>query len=56
MAVKLSAVNARVAGGVLRVNDARVSEEGGRLTARNVGGAVIRPSLGKKRHVLLKPV
>ncbi len=46
----------QIAGGGLRVNDAGVSDETARLTAADVSGGVIKLSLGKKRHVLLKPV
>jgi len=46
----------QIAGGGLRVNDAGVSDESARLTATDVSGGVIKLSLGKKRHVLLKPV
>jgi len=46
----------QIAGGGLRVNDAGVSDESAKLTAADVSGGVIKLSLGKKRHVLLKPV
>jgi tyrosyl-tRNA synthetase len=46
----------QIAGGGLRVNDAAVSDESAKLTATDVSGGVIKLSLGKKRHVLLKPV
>jgi tyrosyl-tRNA synthetase len=46
----------QIAGGGLRVNDAAVSDESAKLTADDVSGGVIKLSLGKKRHVLLKPV
>jgi tyrosyl-tRNA synthetase len=46
----------QIAGGGLRVNDAGVSDESAKLTATDVSGGVIKLSLGKKRHVLLKPV
>jgi len=46
----------QIAGGGLRVNDASVSDESAKLTADDVSGGVIKLSLGKKRHVLLKPV
>jgi tyrosyl-tRNA synthetase len=46
-----------VKGGGLRVNDAAVSDERGQLTATDqTGEGVIKLSLGKKKHVLLKPV
>jgi tyrosyl-tRNA synthetase len=46
----------QIAGGGLRVNDASVSDESAKLSANDVNGGVIKLSLGKKRHVLLKPV
>ncbi len=46
----------QIAGGGLRVNDAGVSDESAKLTAADMSGGVIKLSLGKKRHVLLKPV
>ena len=39
----------------LRVNDAAVSDESTKLTPADVSDGVIKLSLGKKRHVLLKP-
>ena len=45
-----------MAGGGLRVNDAAISDEAAKLTLGNVSGGVIKLSLGRKRHVLLKPV
>jgi tyrosyl-tRNA synthetase len=45
----------QIAGGGLRVNDAAVADEKANLTAKDVVGGVIKLSLGKKRHVLLKP-
>jgi tyrosyl-tRNA synthetase len=46
----------QIAAGGLRVNDAGVSDESAKLTANDVQSGVIKLSLGKKRHVLLKPV
>jgi tyrosyl-tRNA synthetase len=40
----------------LRVNDVTVSDEKMVLTPRDLAEGVIKLSLGKKRHVLLKPV
>jgi tyrosyl-tRNA synthetase len=44
----------QIAGGGLRVNDAVVSDEAARLTPSDVSDGVIKLSLGKKRHVLLR--
>jgi len=47
----------QIQGGGLKINDETVSDEKARLTAANVGAdGAIKLSLGKKRHVLLKPV
>ncbi len=46
----------QIAGGGLRVNDVAVADEAARLTASDVSDGVIKLSLGKKRHVLLRPV
>ncbi len=47
----------QVQGGGLRVNDAAVNDEKVMLTARDLtSDGFIKLSLGKKRHVLLKPV
>ena len=46
----------QIAGGGLRVNDAGITDESTKLTASDVSGGVIKLSLGRKRHVLLKPV
>jgi len=43
-------------GGGLRVNDIAVSDESAKLTPSDVSDGVIKLSLGKKRHMLLKPV
>ena len=46
----------QIAGGSLRVNDASVTDEAAKLTASDATDGVIKLSLGRKRHVLLKPV
>jgi tyrosyl-tRNA synthetase len=46
----------QIAGGGLRVNDAAVKDEAAKLTPQDVSDGVIKLSLGKKRHVLLRPV
>ena len=46
----------QIQGGGLRVNDQAVSDEKASLTARDLGAeGVVKLSLGKKKHVLLKP-
>ncbi len=46
----------QIKGGGLRVNDAAVSDEKMMLTRANLAAeGVIKLSLGRKRHVLLKP-
>jgi tyrosyl-tRNA synthetase len=45
----------QIAGGGLRVNDTLVADEKVTLTPKDVIAGVIKLSLGKKRHVLLKP-
>jgi tyrosyl-tRNA synthetase len=46
----------QIKGGGLRVNDVAVTDEKMTLTAANLTGeGVIKLSLGKKRHILLKP-
>jgi tyrosyl-tRNA synthetase len=45
----------QIAGGGLRVNDVAVADEKAALTPKDVSAGVIKLSLGKKRHVLLKP-
>ena len=44
----------QIAGGGLRVNDTAVTDEGAMLTPANMDGGVIKLSLGRKRHVLLR--
>jgi tyrosyl-tRNA synthetase len=39
----------------LKVNDAAVTDEKLTLTGKNLADGVIKLSLGRKRHVLLKP-
>jgi tyrosyl-tRNA synthetase len=47
----------RIQGGGLRVNDATVRDGSMVLTSRDLTAqGVIKLSLGKKQHVLLKPV
>jgi tyrosyl-tRNA synthetase len=47
----------QIKGGGLKVNDAAVTDEKMMLTAKNLSPeGVIKLSLGKKRHMLLKPV
>ncbi len=47
----------QVQGGGLKVNDQPVSDDKATLTLRDItGDNIIKMSLGKKRHVLLKPV
>ncbi len=47
----------QIQGGGLKVNDVVVTDEKARLTGADVvAGGVIKLSLGKKKHVLLKPV
>jgi tyrosyl-tRNA synthetase len=47
----------QIKGGGLRVNDAAVTDERATLSAADLTGeGVVKLSLGKKKHVLLKPV
>jgi tyrosyl-tRNA synthetase len=46
----------QIAGGGLRVNDAAVTDEKVRLTKADLADGVIKLTLGKKRHVLLRAV
>jgi tyrosyl-tRNA synthetase len=48
-------VRRHIAGGGLRVNDRVVTDEAAKLTPADERGGVIKLSLGRKRHVLLKP-
>ncbi len=45
-----------VQGGALRVNDEIVTDDKAALTDRDLVDGVVKLSLGKKRHVLLRPV
>jgi tyrosyl-tRNA synthetase len=45
----------QIKGGGLRVNDANVADEKMTLTPRDLTEGVVKLSLGRKRHVLLKP-
>lgn len=46
----------QIQGGGLKINDASVTDENSQLSERNLTGeGVIKLSLGKKKHVLLKP-
>jgi tyrosyl-tRNA synthetase len=45
----------QIAGGGLRVNDTPVRDEHAKLTQSDISGGVIKLSLGRKRHVLLRP-
>jgi tyrosyl-tRNA synthetase len=45
----------QIAGGGLRVNDTAIADEAAKLTGADVRDGVIKLSLGRKRHVLLKP-
>lgn len=49
-----SDVRRQIKGGALRVNDALVSDDKMVLTRTDVVGGVVKLSMGKKRHVLLK--
>ena len=46
----------QIQGGGLRINDVQVADEKAKLTATDVKDDVIKLSLGKKKHVLLRPV
>jgi tyrosyl-tRNA synthetase len=46
----------QIQGGGLRVNDVAVSDEAAKLTPQDIRDGVIKLSLGRKRHVLLRPV
>jgi len=45
-----------IAGGGLRVNDQGVANDAAKLTPADVREGVVKLSLGRKRHVLLKPI
>ena len=44
-----------VQGGAIRVNDVTVTDEKMQLTPANLSGGAIKFSMGKKKHVLIKP-
>jgi tyrosyl-tRNA synthetase len=46
----------QIKGGGLKVNDAMVTDEKMLLTTADLVEGVIKLSLGRKRHVLLRPV
>ena len=46
----------QVKGGGLKINDSAITDEKAQLTPANLVDGVIKLSLGKKKHVLLKPV
>ncbi len=46
----------QIAGGGLKVNDRPVQSDKAKLTSADAADGVIKLSLGKKKHVLLKPV
>ena len=51
-----SDVRRQVSGGGVRVNDQSITDERARLTPADLRNGVIKLSLGKKKHVLVKPV
>ncbi len=56
LAASNSEARRQVQGGGLKVNDAAVASDKAVLKADDIAGGVIKLSLGKKKHVLLKPV
>jgi tyrosyl-tRNA synthetase len=46
----------QIKGGGLKVNDAPVTDDKMVLSSKDLAGGVIKLSLGRKKHVLLKPV
>ena len=56
MAASNGEMRRHVKGGAVRVNDDQVSDERMTLTEANLRDGVIKLSLGKKKHVLVKPV
>ena len=46
----------QIRGGGLRVNDAPVTDERASLSASDLADGAIKLSLGRKKHVLVKPV
>jgi tyrosyl-tRNA synthetase len=56
LAASNSEARRHVQGNAVRVNDEQVSDPALRLGTQHVHEAVIKLSVGRKRHVLLKPV
>jgi len=56
LAASNSDVRRQVASGGVKVNDATVADERAQLTTADLTGGVIKLSLGKKKHVLIRPV
>ncbi|MDR3374393.1 MAG: tyrosine--tRNA ligase [Ancalomicrobiaceae bacterium] len=56
LAASNSDVRRQVTAGGVKVNDAAVSDERAKLTPDDLVGGVIKLSLGKKKHVLIRPV
>ena len=56
LAASNSDVRRQVSGGGVKVNDAVVNDEKAKLTTDDLSGGVIKLSLGKKKHVLIRPV
>ncbi len=46
----------QVKGGGLRVNDTAVTDERASISARDLRSGAVKLSLGRKKHVLLRPV
>ncbi|MFN0217795.1 MAG: tyrosine--tRNA ligase [Hyphomicrobium sp.] len=46
----------QIQGGGLRVNDAAVADDKAKISSADLSEGVVKLSLGKKKHVLLKPV
>jgi tyrosyl-tRNA synthetase len=45
----------QIAGGGLRINDVPLGDANAMVTLKDVSGGVVKLSLGRKRHVLLRP-
>jgi tyrosyl-tRNA synthetase len=56
LAASNSDVRRQVSAGGVRVNDVAVKDERAQLTTAELVGGVIKLSLGKKKHVLIRPV
>ncbi len=56
LAASNSDVRRQVSGGGVKVNDDAITDERTKLTPDNLVGGVIKLSLGKKKHVLIRPV